>query len=101
MSWLAKLLPSRVRTQRAKKGVPEGVWTKCPHCHAVLYRPELERNAEVCPKCNHHFRISARARLNGLFDQATFEEIAASVVPKDTLKFKDTKKYKDRLQQAQ
>ena len=103
MSWLEKLLPSRVRgsSQDKRKGVPEGVWSKCPDCGAVLYRPELERNLEVCPKCSHHFRISARARIDLLLDPEGRVELAANLEPQDRLKFRDTKKYKDRLIQAQ
>lgn len=101
MSWFEKLLPSRIRTSAKKKGVPEGIWTKCPKCNAVLYRPELERNVEVCPKCNHHFRISARARLAQFLDDDAQVEIANDLEAVDRLKFRDTKKYKDRLAQAQ
>ncbi|MBB71304.1 MAG: acetyl-CoA carboxylase carboxyl transferase subunit beta [Legionellales bacterium] len=101
MSWFAKLLPSKIRTSsQGKKGVPEGVWSQCPACNAVLYRPELERNQEVCPKCNHHLRIGARKRLEGFLDEGTFIEIAADLEPVDKLKFKDTKKYKDRISTA-
>ncbi len=101
MSWFEKLLPSRIRTSAKKKGVPEGIWTKCPECNAVLYRPELERNAEVCPKCDHHFRMSARQRLAQFLDAEDQVEIAKDLEAVDRLKFRDTKKYKDRLSQAQ
>lgn len=100
MSWFKKLLPSRIRTE-SKRGVPEGVWTKCPECQAVLYRVELERNAEVCPKCNHHIRLSGRKRLQYFFDQGLFTELAQQVEPIDRLKFRDSKRYKDRLSSAQ
>lgn len=102
MSWFKKLLPSRIRTgSGAKKGVPEGLWSKCDSCQSVLYRSELERNLEVCPKCEHHIRISARKRLGYFFDAGTAVEIATDVQPVDRLKFRDTKKYKDRLASAQ
>jgi acetyl-CoA carboxylase carboxyl transferase subunit beta len=100
MSWFKKLIPSRIRTE-SKRGVPEGVWTKCPQCQAVLYRVELERSFEVCPKCNHHIRLSGRKRLEYFFDQATFTELAKDVEPVDRLKFRDSKRYKDRLSAAQ
>ncbi len=102
MSWFKNLLPSRIRTGHgAKKGVPEGLWSKCDSCQSVLYRSELERNLEVCPKCDYHIRISARKRLSYFFDANTTIEIAADVQPVDRLKFRDSKKYKDRLAAAQ
>lgn len=102
MSWFKKLLPSRIRTETmTKKGVPEGLWTKCEKCNAILYKSELERYFEVCPKCDYHMRISARKRLEYLFDPSTQMEIGAEVGPVDILKFKDLKKYKDRLSTAQ
>lgn len=102
MSWFEKLLPAKIRTNAdGKKGVPEGVWTKCPSCSAVLYRPELERSNEVCPKCAYHFPVSARNRLQQFLDSEGLVEIAADIEPVDRLKFKDTKKYKDRLSAAQ
>jgi acetyl-CoA carboxylase carboxyl transferase subunit beta len=102
MSWFEKLMPSRIRTDTAsKRGVPEGLWAKCPGCSAILYRAELERNLEVCPKCGYHNRIGARRRLDGFLDPEPREEIAAQLEPMDPLKFKDSKKYKDRLLQAQ
>jgi acetyl-CoA carboxylase carboxyl transferase subunit beta len=102
MSWFKKLLPSRIRTGAStKKGVPEGLWSKCNNCNSVLYRSELERNLEVCPKCDYHIRISARKRLAYFLDPTTGIEIGADVGPVDRLKFKDLKKYKDRLAAAQ
>lgn len=100
MSWFKKIFPSKVETAQ-KKGVPEGLWTKCPECNAVLYKAELERNLEVCPKCGFHQRISARETLNYFLDPKEREEIAAEVEPVDFLRFRDTKKYKDRLMAAQ
>lgn len=100
MSWFQKLFPSKVDTTY-KKGVPEGVWSKCAECNAVLYRAELERNLEVCPKCGYHQRITARFCLNYFFDDGKYEQIAEEIQPKDILRFKDTKKYKDRLSAAQ
>jgi acetyl-CoA carboxylase carboxyl transferase subunit beta len=102
MSWLKKLLPSRVKTNGvSRRTVPEGVWTKCPTCSAVLYRAELARNVEVCPKCSHHMRIGARERLNQFLDAEPRREIGTTVMPVDKYRFKDSKKYRDRLQQAQ
>jgi acetyl-CoA carboxylase carboxyl transferase subunit beta len=102
MNWFKKLLPSRIQTgANTKKGVPEGLWSKCDNCNSVLYRSELERNLEVCPKCDYHIRISARKRLTYFLDPATGVEIGADVGPVDVLKFKDLKKYKDRLVAAQ
>jgi acetyl-CoA carboxylase carboxyl transferase subunit beta len=102
MSWFKRLLPSRIRTgTSAKKGVPEGLWSKCDSCNSVLYRTELERNLAVCPKCDYHIRIPARKRLEYFLDKASGAEIAAEVGPVDRLKFKDLKKYKDRLSAAQ
>jgi acetyl-CoA carboxylase carboxyl transferase subunit beta len=103
MSWLQKLMPSGIRTQgtAAKGRVPEGLWEKCESCGAVLYRPELERNLEVCPKCGHHRPIDARKRLAALFDEGSGEELFADLEPVDVLKFRDSKKYKDRIVAAQ
>lgn len=102
MSWFKKLLPSRIRTGGgSKKGVPEGIWSKCDGCNAILYRSELERNLEVCPKCDYHIRLSARKRLGYFLDEETGAEIGAEVGPVDKLKFKDLKRYKDRLAAAQ
>jgi len=105
MNWFEKLMPSRIRTEANdadKKGsVPEGLWTKCNSCNAVLYRAELERNHDVCPKCHHHMRMNARRRLENFLDDEPREEIAANLKPVDILKFKDSKKYKDRIVGAQ
>ena len=102
MSWLRKLLPSRIQTNgTSKRTVPEGVWTKCTNCNAVLYRAELERNFAVCPKCSKHMRIHARKRLEQFLDPEPRLEIGKDVKPVDKLKFRDSKKYKDRLSQAQ
>lgn len=102
MSWLKKLLPSIIKTTPTqKKGVPEGLWIKCQGCNAVLYSTELIKNLSVCPNCNHHHRINARERLNLFLDEKNREEIAANLEPIDRLKFKDSKKYKDRIHQAQ
>ncbi|HNE26226.1 MAG TPA: acetyl-CoA carboxylase, carboxyltransferase subunit beta [Pseudomonadales bacterium] len=104
MSWLEKLVPSVVRSEKRQQGtsaIPEGLWKKCPKCEAVLYRPELERALDVCPKCDHHMRIGARTRLDWFLDENGREELATDVEPIDRLKFKDVKKYKDRLTAAQ
>ncbi len=102
MSWFEKLLPSRIRTDAStKKSIPEGLWTKCGGCGAVLYRAELERVMDVCPKCNHHHRIGARRRLELFLDKDGRQEIGGELEPIDILKFKDSKKYKDRITQAQ
>ncbi len=101
MSWFEKLMPSRIRTDAGhKRAVPEGLWTKCPGCSAILYRAEMERNLDVCPKCNHHNRIGARRRLETFLDPEPQEEIGAGLESVDPLKFKDSKKYKERLSQA-
>jgi acetyl-CoA carboxylase carboxyl transferase subunit beta len=102
LSWFEKLMPTSIRTDSStKRGVPEGLWTKCASCNAVLYRAELERNLDVCPKCNHHMRVFGRKRIEMFLDDSPTEEIGANLAPFDKLKFKDTKKYKDRLLQAQ
>jgi acetyl-CoA carboxylase carboxyl transferase subunit beta len=102
VSWFEKLIPSRIRTEaNNKRAVPEGLWDKCPGCSAVLYRAELERNLDVCPKCNHHNRIGARRRLALFLDDEPVEEIGAELESVDPLKFKDLKKYRERLAQAQ
>jgi acetyl-CoA carboxylase carboxyl transferase subunit beta len=102
MSWFEKLMPSRIRTEvSVKRAVPEGLWAKCPGCNAILYRAEMERNLDVCPKCNHHNRIDARRRLDTFLDPEPREEIGDQLESIDPLKFKDSKKYKDRLSQAQ
>lgn len=101
-NWLVdKLIPSIMRSESKKSSVPEGLWHKCPSCEAVLYRPELEKNLDVCPKCGHHMRIKARKRLDIFLDAEGREEIAKDLEPVDRLKFKDSKKYKDRLAAAQ
>ncbi|MAL96858.1 acetyl-CoA carboxylase, carboxyltransferase subunit beta [Hydrocarboniclastica marina] len=101
-SWLDKIMPGMIRSETRQRGnVPEGLWKKCPKCAAFLYRPELERNKEVCPKCEHHFRLPARKRLDSFLDAEGREEIAADLEPYDRLKFKDTKRYKERLSQNQ
>lgn len=102
MSWLEKIIPSVVRSEgkRANK-VPEGLWEKCAKCDAVLYKPELEKTLDVCPKCDHHMRVRARTRLDIFLDPQNRKELAADVQPIDRLKFKDVKKYKDRLTAAQ
>ena len=102
MNWFTKLLPTRIRTEgTARKSVPEGLWSKCDACGAVLYRADLERNQDVCPKCDHHMRIGARQRIDYFLDPEGRSEIAANLKPVDALKFRDLKKYKDRLLQAQ
>ena len=103
MSWFEMLLPPKIKTSGGfgKKDIPEGLWEKCPACSAVLYRAELERNLDVCPKCSHHLRINARRRLDMLLDESPREEIAISLKATDPLKFKDLKKYRDRLTEAQ
>jgi len=102
MSWFEKLVPSRIRTETTeKRAVPEGLWSKCESCDAVLYRAEQERNLDVCPKCGYHMRIGARRRLDAFLDPEPREEIAADLEPIDVLKFKDSKKYRDRLSAAQ
>ena len=102
MSWFRKLVPSKIRTVGgSKRNVPEGLWVKCDKCSAVLYRSELDRNFDVCPKCSHHMRIGARRRLELFLDAASQEEIGTGLEPVDILKFKDSKKYRDRLNSAQ
>ena len=102
MSWLQKLLPPKIqRGTGPRKQVPEGLWTKCPACGSVLYSTDLEKNLGVCPKCGDHQRIGARARLDGLLDPEGRFEIGAEVTPVDTLKFKDSRKYPERLEEAQ
>ncbi|OHC60336.1 MAG: acetyl-CoA carboxylase subunit beta [Rhodocyclales bacterium GWA2_65_19] len=98
MSWLQKLLPPKIkRSEGARKSIPEGLWAKCPACEAVLYSTDLENNQNVCPKCAHHLRLRARARLDALLDAEGRFEIGAEVMPMDPLKFKDSKRYVDRL----
>jgi len=103
LSWFEKLVPATIRTDASnrKVAVPEGLWNKCPSCNAILYNAELEKNFNVCPKCDHHLRISARTRLDLFLDKDQREEIGKGLKPTDPLKFKDSKKYKDRLSQAQ
>lgn len=103
MSWLDKIVPSMGRTQRQDRrtSIPDGLWRKCPKCDAVLYLPELEKHHNVCPKCDHHLRLTARKRLDWFLDAEGREELAADLQPADRLKFRDSKKYKDRLAAAQ
>ncbi len=101
MTWFEKIMPSRIKTERRTRSVPEGLWMKCTACDAVLYRAELERNINVCPKCGHHMRIGARERLDQFFDPDSQLEFADNIEPEDPLKFRDQKKYRDRLLQAQ
>jgi acetyl-CoA carboxylase carboxyl transferase subunit beta len=102
MSWFQKLVPPKIKArQEAKKSVPEGLWSKCPSCNEVLYKADLQNNLEVCPKCGHHHRIGARERLDMLLDAEGRREIGQEIKPIDPLKFKDSKKYPDRLAEAQ
>ena len=102
MSWFQKILPPKIqrRVQAAKKMVPEGLWSKCDSCEEVLYRAELEKNLSVCPKCGHHNRIGARQRLEFFLDEGNMQEVGANILPVDTLKFKDSRKYSERLSEA-
>ena len=104
MSWFEKLRPSRIRTENAPagkgRGIPEGLWTKCGACGTVLYRDELDRNLDVCPKCGHHMRVAARRRLDQFLDLEPREEIGADVQPTDPLRFRDSRRYRDRLAAA-
>ncbi|ACX87266.1 acetyl-CoA carboxylase, carboxyltransferase subunit beta [Pectobacterium parmentieri] len=101
MSWIERILNKSNITPTRKANIPEGVWTKCDSCGQVLYRAELERNLGVCPKCDHHMRLSARARLQAFLDKENTVELGSELEPKDVLKFRDSKKYKDRLVSAQ
>lgn len=101
MTWFEKIMPSRIKTERRTRSVPEGLWIKCPACDAVLYRAELDRNLQVCPKCSHHMRIGARDRLSRFLDEGSQHELAIGVEPEDPLRFRDNKKYRDRLAAAQ
>jgi acetyl-CoA carboxylase carboxyl transferase subunit beta len=101
MTWFEKIIPSRIKTERRTRSVPEGLWMKCPSCDSVLYRPEIERNLQVCPKCAHHMRIGARERLTQFLDPDAMAEIGAEVLPEDPLRFRDSKRYRDRLAAAQ
>jgi acetyl-CoA carboxylase carboxyl transferase subunit beta len=101
VTWFEKIIPSRIKTERRTRSVPEGLWMKCPACDSVLYRPEIERNLQVCPKCSHHMRLGARDRLTRFLDPDTLNELAADVLPEDPLRFRDSKRYRDRLMAAQ
>jgi len=102
MTWFSKLMPKRIRTQGGdKRKVPEGLWAKCEGCGAVLYQPEIEANLQVCPKCSHHMPIGARERLRVFLDAGVSVEIGAQLAPADALKFKDSKRYKDRIVASQ
>ena len=101
MSWFEKLMPSRISTEKRTRSVPEGVWIKCPKCDAQLYRNELERNQRVCPKCSHHMRVGARDRLDFFLDEDSQQELSANLEPEDPLKFRDSKRYRDRISAAQ
>ncbi len=94
-------MPSRISTEKRTRSVPEGVWIKCPQCDAQLYRNELERNLQVCPKCGHHMRIGARQRLDFFLDPDSQQELSSQLEPQDPLKFRDSKRYRDRIVQAQ
>ena len=101
MSWFDKIMPSRISTEKRTRSVPEGVWIKCTSCDAQLYRNELERNVHVCPKCNFHMRIGARRRLDSFLDPDSQQELSSELEPQDPLKFRDSKRYRDRITQAQ
>jgi acetyl-CoA carboxylase carboxyl transferase subunit beta len=101
MSWFEKLMPSRISTEKRTRSVPQGVWIKCEKCDAQLYRTELERNLNVCPKCDHHMRIGARLRIEYFLDPESQTELDPSLEPEDPLKFRDSKRYRDRISQAQ
>ena len=101
MSWFEKLMPSRIKTDQRTRSVPEGLWMNCKSCNAVLYKSELERNLSVCPKCGYHMRIGARERINGFLDADSYQEVANNLVSVDMLRFKDSKRYRDRLQAAE
>lgn len=103
MNWIDKIVPAVIRSEAKERrsNVPEGLWKKCAKCEAVLYRPELEKHLDVCPKCDHHMRIGARPRLDSFLDADNRSEVFADIKPVDKLKFKDVKKYKDRLSSAQ
>jgi acetyl-CoA carboxylase carboxyl transferase subunit beta len=101
MAWFEKIVPSRIKTERRSRSVPEGLWIKCASCDAPLYRAEVERNLHVCPKCGHHMRIGARERLQRFLDPGTGDELGAEIRPEDPLRFRDSKRYKDRLVAAQ
>ncbi|GIR47983.1 MAG: hypothetical protein CM15mP58_00800 [Burkholderiaceae bacterium] len=101
MSWLENIIPPRIKKGNSqKKTIPDGVWVKCPDCDSVLYRADLDANMQVCPKCQHHLRISARKRAEHLLDDHNFRELAKDVKPEDFLKFKDIKSYPQRINEA-
>ena len=102
MNWFKKIVPSRIKTKKSQrvKSVPEGVWVTCDKCKVQIYRADLERNLHVCDKCDHHMRISARYRLSQFFDEGSSREYFSNLISNDPLKFKDTKKYKDRLTES-
>lgn len=101
-NWLVdKFIPSIMRSEVKKSSIPEGLWHKCPACDSVLYKPELEKSLDVCPKCDHHMRVSARVRLNMFLDEDGREEIGADLEPEDRIRFRDSKRYTDRLKAAQ
>ncbi|PTB87806.1 acetyl-CoA carboxylase carboxyl transferase subunit beta, partial [Pseudidiomarina aestuarii] len=99
MSWIERILAKPKSGKR--RNIPEGVWSKCTSCDAILYGADLERSLNVCPKCDHHMRIGGRRRLEAFFDTDTMTEIGAELEPQDILKFRDSKKYKDRISAAQ
>ena len=103
MSWFDRLIPPKIKGvgAAARRGVPQGLWRKCDQCNAVLYGADLDRSLQVCPKCGHHMRLSARARLQGFFDDSSFREIGSKVRSVDVLRFRDIKRYRDRLAEAQ
>jgi len=101
MSWFERIRPSRIKTERRTRSIPEGLWKKCPACDAVLYLAEIERNLQVCPKCGYHMRINPRERLLRFFDPGSTTELANGIQPEDPLRFKDTKRYRDRLSLTQ
>ena len=101
MTWFEKIIPSRIKTERRSRSVPEGLWMKCPACDSVLYRPEVDRNLQVCPKCSNHMRITARDRLERFLDPGSGQELAQKIVPLDPLRFRDSKRYRDRVTAAQ
>jgi acetyl-CoA carboxylase carboxyl transferase subunit beta len=101
MNWFQKLMPSRIRTEGAKsRKVPDGLWTKCKNCDAVLYRPELERSALVCPKCDHHMSLTGRARVEAFLDGEDRLELGRGLKPVDVLRFRDSRRYRERLATA-
>ena len=103
MSWFDRLIPPKIKGVgvAARRGVPQGLWRKCDQCNAVLYGADLDRSLQVCPKCGHHMRLSARARLQGFFDDSSFQEIGSKIRSVDALRFRDSKRYRDRLVEAQ